>query len=92
MNNLAKAASILALALTIGPPVCLLIEGLAGSESPAALLKTEPNKTGGPRGSDAAYRGASAGVMTEDQMKAAMAAGAVLWFLAAPIWLRENGK
>lgn len=33
---------------------------------------------------------AEAGVMTDARLKALMAVGAVLWFVAAPFWLKDE--
>ena len=67
MSSLAKPLSLLALSLTIVPPLVSLLGGLSA-------------------GADAAANP----YLSDGVMKGLMLAGALLWFAAAPKWLREE--
>lgn len=90
MEKLAKPLAIIALVLTIGPPAWVFLQGISGG--PATAPSDEPAASSAPAADAAANRAVDAGpsLLTDDRMKFLMAVGAVLWFVAAPYWLKED--
>jgi hypothetical protein len=83
MKSIAKIFALAALALTIVPPACVFIAGVTSNELGAGALD--------PRvGAEKSARGPAEGVMSESLMRGSMATGAVLWFLAAPKWIKKD--
>jgi hypothetical protein len=82
MEKLAKPLAIIALVLTIGPPTWMFLQGISSGPSAATSDETAP--------SSAPSAAASPSLMTDDRMKFLMAVGAILWFVAAPYWLKED--
>ncbi len=77
MNKFAKPLALLALALTIVPPGMILLQGLSSKPTVAAEADTDSvSDTPGP--------------MSDGLMKNLMFAGTLLWFAAAPYWLKED--
>jgi hypothetical protein len=85
MEKIAKPLALLALALTIGPPAWMFFQGVSSAPPAAAAEAAEPDS---PASTVAAEDSPS--LMTDSRMKFLMAVGAVLWFVAAPSWLKED--
>jgi hypothetical protein len=77
--------ALLALALTIGPATCIFVEGVRrGIPNPPVVRDNEST--------DPDVASARSGrIIADGLMKGCMAVGSVLWFAAAPKWLREDG-
>jgi hypothetical protein len=84
MNAIAKTVALLALALTIGPPTWIFLAGIARGTQPTPTEVVEEDA------GEANVPAKSEGFMSERLMKGSMAVGAVLWFLAAPKWLKDD--
>lgn len=77
MKPIAKYLSILALLLTIGPPAWFMMGRLGAAEAATEVTEGQDEQTGDATDS-------------QPTMKALMLGGAILWFAAAPQWLRED--
>jgi hypothetical protein len=94
MNSIAKPLALLALLATILPPAMFMLDGLrdgakdvpAASSDDDAVAKSDNVEDQQTTDEDAA----AARFMTESRMQNIMLAGAILWFVAAPAWLKEN--
>jgi hypothetical protein len=84
MEKIAKPLALLALVLTIGPPAWIFVEGVT-TASPTNVATSDV--TVEQASEDAA---GDVGFMTDSRAKFLMALGAVLWFVAAPFWLKED--
>jgi hypothetical protein len=83
MNSIAKIIALAALALTIVPPACVFIAGVTGNQLDAGAPDIRV-------GAEKSARGSAEGIMSESLMRGSMATGAVLWFLAAPKWIKKD--
>jgi hypothetical protein len=84
MEKIAKPLALLALVLTVGPPAWIFVEGVTTAR-PSDVAT--PVATAEQASEDAA---GDVGFMTDSRAKSLMAVGAVLWFVAAPFWLKED--
>jgi hypothetical protein len=83
MKSVAKIFALAALALTIVPPACIFIAGVTSDTMGAGALDQ-------PVDLENSARGPAEGGMSESLMRGSMATGAVLWFLAAPKWIKKD--
>jgi hypothetical protein len=98
MNAIAKPLALLALLATIVPPMLFMFSGVSkGADGTEAETVAADDQVHVDEDADSsAVAGESAadsnddGMMTQGRMQNIMLVGAILWFIAAPAWLKEN--
>ena len=93
MSAIAKPLALLALLATILPPAMFCFSGVSGGTQDVAASAENDVAAESDDEESQESEPVAAGeesFMTESRMQAIMLAGAVLWFVAAPAWLKEN--